>query len=172
MWNSRPPPIHGKIHLKFPFWLFDYLPKTDVLGVIVLLHWFVIVSVFSTFIMSSMIPDPDIFRLSPTLHVPSDGSDARAKLREGCLITGGAKEIYAPAHLVNKRIIISFSNVWQIFFATLPVDVWSASLHTLREYTKHHPKLSDSFRNPRALSSKIEFRTTQFPSTSSTGKRT
>ena len=62
-----------------------------------------------------MIPDPDIFRLSPTLHVPSDGSDARAKLREGCLITGGAKEIYALAYLVNKRIIISFSNVWQIF---------------------------------------------------------
>ena len=101
----------------------------------------------------------------------TDGSDARDLLKEGCLITGGAKEIYAPAHLVNKRIIISFSNVWQIFFATLPVDVWSASLHTLREYTKHHPKLSDSFRNPRALSSKIEFRTTQFPSTSSTGKR-
>ena len=58
----------------------------------------------------------------------TDGSDARALLREGCLITGGAKEIYAPAHLANKRIIISFSNVWQIFFATLSVDVWSASL--------------------------------------------
>ena len=51
------------------------------------------------------------------------GSDAGDLLKEGCLITGGAKEIYAPAHLVNKRIIISFSNVWQIFFATLPVDV-------------------------------------------------
>ena len=22
MWNPRPPPLHGKIHLKFPFWLF------------------------------------------------------------------------------------------------------------------------------------------------------
>ena len=22
MWNSRPPPLHGKNHLKFPFWLF------------------------------------------------------------------------------------------------------------------------------------------------------
>ena len=22
----RPPPLHGKCHLKFPFWLFDYLP--------------------------------------------------------------------------------------------------------------------------------------------------
>ena len=22
-----PPPLHGKIHLKFPFWLFDYFPK-------------------------------------------------------------------------------------------------------------------------------------------------
>ena len=24
---SRPPPIHGKYHLKFPFWLFAHLPK-------------------------------------------------------------------------------------------------------------------------------------------------
>ena len=102
----------------------------------------------------------------------TDGSDTRAKMREGCLITGGAKEIYARVHLAKKRIIISFSNVWQIFFATLPLDAWSASLHTLRKYTKQHPKLSDSFSNPRALSSKIEFRTTQFTSTSSTGKRT
>ena len=23
---SRPPPLHGKCHLKFPFWLFDYFP--------------------------------------------------------------------------------------------------------------------------------------------------
>ena len=44
--------------------------KTGVLGVIVFFH--VIVFVFSTFIMSCIIPDPDIFRLSPTLHVPSD----------------------------------------------------------------------------------------------------
>ena len=31
MWHSRPPrdppPLHGKCHLKFPFWFFDYLPK-------------------------------------------------------------------------------------------------------------------------------------------------
>ena len=27
MWNSRPPLLHEKIHLKFPFWLFDYLPN-------------------------------------------------------------------------------------------------------------------------------------------------
>ena len=26
MWNSRPP-LHGKIHLKFPFWLLEDLPK-------------------------------------------------------------------------------------------------------------------------------------------------
>ena len=30
MWHSRPPrdppPLHGKYHLKFPFWLFDNLP--------------------------------------------------------------------------------------------------------------------------------------------------
>ena len=29
MWHSRPPrdpPLHGKNHLKFPFWLFDTLP--------------------------------------------------------------------------------------------------------------------------------------------------
>ena len=26
MWKSRPPPLHGKKHLKFPFWLFDYPP--------------------------------------------------------------------------------------------------------------------------------------------------
>ena len=24
---SRPPPLHGKYHLKFPFWFFEYLPK-------------------------------------------------------------------------------------------------------------------------------------------------
>ena len=29
MWNSRPGPLHGKKHLKFPFWLFDYPPKKE-----------------------------------------------------------------------------------------------------------------------------------------------
>ena len=29
-WDSGPPPpLHGKIHLEFPFWLFDCLPKRD-----------------------------------------------------------------------------------------------------------------------------------------------
>ena len=27
MWHSRPPPLHGKSHLKFPFWLFENLPN-------------------------------------------------------------------------------------------------------------------------------------------------
>ena len=27
MWHSRPPPLHGKCHLKFPFWLFEPLPN-------------------------------------------------------------------------------------------------------------------------------------------------
>ena len=27
MWNSRPPPLHGKNHLKFPFWFFEPFPK-------------------------------------------------------------------------------------------------------------------------------------------------
>ena len=26
---SRPPPLHGKCHLKFPFWFFDYLPYLE-----------------------------------------------------------------------------------------------------------------------------------------------
>ena len=26
MWNLRTPPLHGKNHLKFPFWFFDTLP--------------------------------------------------------------------------------------------------------------------------------------------------
>ena len=26
MWNTRPPPLHGENHLKFPFWLFEYFP--------------------------------------------------------------------------------------------------------------------------------------------------
>ena len=26
MWHSRPPPLHGKYHLKFPFWLLEPLP--------------------------------------------------------------------------------------------------------------------------------------------------
>ena len=26
MWHSRPPPLHGKYHLKFPFWLSAHLP--------------------------------------------------------------------------------------------------------------------------------------------------
>ena len=26
MWHSRPPHLHGKNHLKFPFWLFEPLP--------------------------------------------------------------------------------------------------------------------------------------------------
>ena len=32
MWHSRPPrdpPLHGKCHLKFPFWFFDYLPNPE-----------------------------------------------------------------------------------------------------------------------------------------------
>ena len=33
MWNSRPSrSLHGKIHLKFPFWLFDYLPGLREIG--------------------------------------------------------------------------------------------------------------------------------------------
>ena len=27
MWHSRPPPLHGKCHLKFPFWLLAPLPN-------------------------------------------------------------------------------------------------------------------------------------------------
>ena len=28
MWHSRPPPLHSKYHLKFPFWLLEHLSKT------------------------------------------------------------------------------------------------------------------------------------------------
>ena len=33
MWNSSPPPLHGKNHLKFPFWLFEYLPYSLLLSI-------------------------------------------------------------------------------------------------------------------------------------------
>ena len=33
MWNLRPlPPLYGENHLKFPFWLFEYLPKMHIIS--------------------------------------------------------------------------------------------------------------------------------------------
>ena len=38
MWNSRPPPLHGKKHLKILFWLLDYLPEESSENVL-LIYW-------------------------------------------------------------------------------------------------------------------------------------
>ena len=50
MWNSRPPPIlllHGKIHLKFSFWLFEDLPYP------------LLTKYFTPFLLSPFFPPPN-----------------------------------------------------------------------------------------------------------------
>ena len=116
---SRPPPLHGKCHLKFPFWLFDYFPYPASLHLKSLLC------------ISTLLPNALICAVHASLR-------AWRTRRRSCGSTWWS--LRSSAHLNfllhSEELFASpgpTSTRWLFMCASSSFKVWHSSLHTLQE---------------------------------------